>query len=361
MPSGTVSQTPISLVFNESEPSDIYYTTDGSTPTTASTQYEFSGFREQEGADAHLHADDDAEVVRGRPEGQHVGGAARRRTTSTARAPTTTASFAPPIQNGWYRNPTMTLTVVDSGDAGIDYTKYSLDGGPLQTYTAPFQVTGDGSHTLDFYSTDNAGNVEATNSLAFKVDATAPTISIDVPVNGSHVGLGTTVGASYDCDDATSGKASCVGPVASGDPIDTSTVGTHTFTVQAADNAGNTASMTVTYDVVYNVWTGFGPPIVDGGTTTRAAGSVLPVRFGIGGNFGLGILAAGYPRSQPVSCSTGLPTGPATPTASDSGLTFVNGQYQYDWKTDKAWKGTCRMLILKLNDNTVETALIQFK
>ena len=50
MPSGTISQTPISLVFNESEPTDIYYTTDGSTPTTASTQYQFSGFREQEGA-----------------------------------------------------------------------------------------------------------------------------------------------------------------------------------------------------------------------------------------------------------------------------------------------------------------------
>ena len=46
---GHGSQTPISLVFNESEPSDIYYTTDGSTPTTGSTQYQFSGFREQEG------------------------------------------------------------------------------------------------------------------------------------------------------------------------------------------------------------------------------------------------------------------------------------------------------------------------
>ena len=50
VPSGTVSQTPISLVFNENEPSDTYYTTDGSTPTTASTQYQLAGFREQEGA-----------------------------------------------------------------------------------------------------------------------------------------------------------------------------------------------------------------------------------------------------------------------------------------------------------------------
>jgi hypothetical protein len=87
----------------------------------------------------------------------------------------------------------------------------------------------------------------------------------------------------------------------------------------------------------------------------------VPIRFGIGGNFGLGIFAAVYPKSQQVNCTTGAPLGPATPTASDTGLTFSNGQYQYDWKTDKAWKGTSRMLIIKLNDNTSQTALISFK
>src|SRR5262249_45661240 len=49
VPSGTVSANPIGLTFDENEPSDTYYTTDGSTPTTSSTQYRLSGFREQEG------------------------------------------------------------------------------------------------------------------------------------------------------------------------------------------------------------------------------------------------------------------------------------------------------------------------
>src|SRR6185312_427803 len=49
VPSGTVSSDPIAVRFNENEPSDTYYTTDGSTPTTASTQYQLAGFREQEG------------------------------------------------------------------------------------------------------------------------------------------------------------------------------------------------------------------------------------------------------------------------------------------------------------------------
>jgi hypothetical protein len=168
------------------------------------------------------------------------------------------------------------------------------------------------------------------------------------------------VTASYECADATSGLASCTGTVPTGGTIDTTTVGTHTFTVQAADNADNTASKTVSYDVVYTVWSGFGPPIAGGGQTTRNAGSAVPVKFSIGANFGLGIFAAGYPRSQPVSCATGLPTGPATPTASTDGLAFVDGQYVYTWKTDRAWQGTCRQLILQLNDNTVRTALFQF-
>ena len=54
VPSGTISSTPISLVFDESEPSDIYYTTDGSTPTTSSTQYAFSGLPRAGGRDAHV-------------------------------------------------------------------------------------------------------------------------------------------------------------------------------------------------------------------------------------------------------------------------------------------------------------------
>ena len=73
VPSGTISQTPISLVFNENEPSDTYYTTDGSTPTTVSTQYQLAGFREQEG-ETLTFTHDTAQVVLGRPEGQHVGG-----------------------------------------------------------------------------------------------------------------------------------------------------------------------------------------------------------------------------------------------------------------------------------------------
>jgi hypothetical protein len=42
------SPEPISTTILENEPADIYYTTDGSTPTTSSTLYAYSGYREQD-------------------------------------------------------------------------------------------------------------------------------------------------------------------------------------------------------------------------------------------------------------------------------------------------------------------------
>ena len=59
------------------------------------------------------------------------------------------------------------------------------------------------------------------------------------------------VNASYSCTDpdGPADVAKCSGPVASGSPIDTSTVGSHGFTVNAADKAGNSSSQTVTYTV----------------------------------------------------------------------------------------------------------------
>ena len=40
---------------------------------------------------------------------------------------------------------------------------------------------------------------------------------------------------------------------------------------------------------------------------------------------------------------------------------FADGQYVYVWKTDKAWSGTCRQLVVKLSDNTEHRANFRFK
>jgi hypothetical protein len=60
------------------------------------------------------------------------------------------------------------------------------------------------------------------------------------------------VNASYSCQDGSGGTGirSCAGPVASGSPIDTSTTGTHSFTVTATSQDGESTSQTVSYTVV---------------------------------------------------------------------------------------------------------------
>lgn len=91
------------------------------------------------------------------------------------------------------------------------------------------------------------------------------------------------------------------------------------------------------------------------------AGSAVPVKFRLSGNEGLDIFAAGFPVSVQVSCSgsTILDTVEQTVSSGSSSLSFdaATGQYNYVWKTNKEWAGTCRQLILKLKDGAVKSAL----
>jgi hypothetical protein len=93
------------------------------------------------------------------------------------------------------------------------------------------------------------------------------------------------------------------------------------------------------------------------------AGSGIPIKFSLGGNYGLGILASGSPSSQQVACSAGASVDAIeATTTSNSGLTYdaASGQYTYVWKTEKAWAGTCRQFNLKLTDGTTHSALLRF-
>lgn len=95
------------------------------------------------------------------------------------------------------------------------------------------------------------------------------------------------------------------------------------------------------------------------------AGRAIPVKFSLGGDQGLNIFEAGYPKSQQIACdSTALVDGiEETVTAGSSSLSYdpSTDQYTYVWKTAKAWAGTCRQLVVKLNDGTFHRANFKFK
>ena len=137
----------------------------------------------------------------------------------------------------------------------------------------------------------------------------------------------------------------------------------------AADQAGNAAydaapRVTQTVAVVY-AFTGFFAPVSNLPTVNVAkAGSALPLKFALGGNQGLAVLAAGSPRSQAVACQSGAATAPVEQMAKagSSSLSYdvLSGQYTYTWKTDRAWAGTCRRLTVGLVDGTTHAAEFKF-
>jgi hypothetical protein len=105
--------------------------------------------------------------------------------------------------------------------------------------------------------------------------------------------------------------------------------------------------------------TGFLSPIGDG-VNAAQANSAVPVKFSLGGDYGMDVIADGYPVSQQVDCTTLEPIGDAQETQAAEDLVIEDGQYKYVWKTKKPWAGTCRTLTIQLVDNTVHTALFQF-
>jgi len=52
-----------------------------------------------------------------------------------------------------------------------------------------------------------------------------------------------------------------------------------------------------------------------------------------------------------------------TTSAGGSSLGYDAGsdRYQYIWKTESAWAGTCRQLVIKLDDGTEHRANFKFK
>jgi hypothetical protein len=113
-------------------------------------------------------------------------------------------------------------------------------------------------------------------------------------------------------------------------------------------------------------FTGFASPVDNAPTVnSMKAGAAVPVKFSLGGDHGLDILAAGSPSSQRVACDSGSAVDAIeeTVTASNSGLQYdpITDLYTYVWKTNKSWAGTCHQLTVKLSDGTSHVAHFQFR
>ena len=82
--------------------------------------------------------------------------------------------------NGWYTSNVVVSLAASDNLSGVQTTYYKIDGGTTKTYTIPFNVQGNGSHTLNFWGVDKATNTEAMSSLVINIDSTLPGVTANV-------------------------------------------------------------------------------------------------------------------------------------------------------------------------------------
>jgi hypothetical protein len=138
---------------------------------------------------------------------------------------------------GWTAaDQTVTLDPHD-GLSGVAATYSKLDGGATKSGTS-VPVAGDGTHTLEYWSVDEAGNEEAHKTVDVKIDGSSPRIAHTLaPLPNAKGWNNSNVTVRFSCADAVSGIASCTS-----DQIVADEAAGQVVTGTATDNAGNTAT-----------------------------------------------------------------------------------------------------------------------
>ncbi|MFC5468532.1 DUF4962 domain-containing protein [Cohnella suwonensis] len=248
----------------------------------ASTSYKVDGGPRQTGNTVTLTTDGEHEIaywstdLAGNKEAQRTAVVKIDKTS-----PVTVASLnpgAPDGDNGWYvSDVAFTLSATDVG-SGVALTEYRVSGGEWLPYAGPVSDFADGTYEVEYRSTDEAGNPEEIRTFEFKIDRTAPVLTVELdrtslwPANHEMV----TVNAELDSEDATSRISSVVlTSITNNEPdseddiqadIGTEAVsfglraersgeGTgriYTVTYTATDNAGNQTSVSVTVTVPHD-------------------------------------------------------------------------------------------------------------
>jgi len=105
---------------------------------------------------------------------------------------------------GWYTSNVLVSLSATDDSSGVNKTEYSFDNVAWNTYATPFTVTNEGTTTVYYKSTDNAGNTEAVKMQAIMIDKTVPTGSINID-NGNATTNSHLVTLSLTQSDAVSG------------------------------------------------------------------------------------------------------------------------------------------------------------
>jgi hypothetical protein len=258
--------------------------------------------------------------------------------------------------NGWY-----------TSNVSVDWTVNDPESpNSLQTTGCNDQnIIADQAEQTYSCSATSAGGSSGPQSVSIKRDATDPNVSlVDGPANGSEHYFGSVP------DEPTCNASDALSELAG--PCSVSgygtTVGSHTVTATATDNAGNEATASSTYKVLAWDFRGFYQPVDMGGVhNTIKGGSTVPIKFELfAGSTELTDTANVVQplKYQKISCTTGVPTEDAIETVATGGTSLrydtTGGQFIYNWKTPTG-AGTCYNVTISSIDGSSKTALFKLK
>jgi hypothetical protein len=258
--------------------------------------------------------------------------------------------------NGWY-----------TSNVSVDWTVNDPESpNSLQTTGCNDQnIIADQAEQTYSCSATSAGGSSGPQSVTIKRDATDPNVSlVGGPANGSEHYFGSVP------DEPTCNASDALSELAG--PCSVSgygtTVGSHTVTATATDNAGNEATASSTYKVLAWDFRGFYQPVDMGGVhNTIKGGSTVPIKFELfAGSTELTDTANVVQplKYQKISCTTGVPTEDAIETVATGGTSLrydtTGGQFIYNWKTPTG-AGTCYNVTISSIDGSSKTALFKLK
>ena len=288
--------------------------------------------------------------------------------STTATAPTANAG---PDQTVECAGATTTVNLDGSastaGTGSINSYSWAEGATPLGTGAMLTVNLPVGTHIITLTVTDTGGGSDTDDVVVTVQDTLAPDIScpanvlVNLPLNSTDTSMVVNY-PDVTATDACSSSVTVNSTPASGSVFP---VGTTTVNATADDGAGHTSGCSFTVTVQYN-FAGFFPPVANlPALNVVQAGRGIPVKFSLSGNKGLGIFAAGSPSSGPIVCNSSDPATmlEETVTAGGSSLTYdpLSDLYVYIWKTEAGWAGTCRQLVVQLNDGTTHRANFKFK
>jgi hypothetical protein len=251
----------------------------------------------------------------------------------------------------------------DAGATALD----SCDTSVPVTVTGTVNVNVPATYTLTYNAMDDSGNAAiSVQRTVTVVDTTPPTIScpsnitVYLPLNSTATSTVVNYTAPVGSDSCGPATTVQTAGLASGASFPVGTT-TNTFTV--TDGANHSVSCSFNVTVLYN-FTGFNSPVNNLPTLNAVnAGRNIPVKFSLSGNKGLNIMATDNPYSVSFNCATNDPGVDIVETNNpgQSILTYSPDTYHYSWKTESSWAGTCRQLVITLNDGSVHLANFKFK